>query len=301
MNSLPREDPLDRDANIGILHAGCLGASLAVALGKAGYRVHMVHRSNLSAAAAVADRIVDAGATSNAQVLVDGCDVVFVTCTDQRLSEVVEVLQFRSDHVVLHCSGATPVSVLDEACAYTARTGGIHPLQLFPDALGYDRFGGVTFSVDAADSNVRTWLVEVAEALGGRAIPITESERALYHASATMVSPLFTGLVGMAADLWPKLGRSREEALEALGPLLRSTAEQIEEMGIPGAITGPLSRGDVETTRQHLQELGTIDPDVVRVYASLALAQLSLVADGRDFSEPDRLRMEDLLRAAVRS
>jgi predicted short-subunit dehydrogenase-like oxidoreductase (DUF2520 family) len=291
----------DRTTRIGILHAGRLGASLAVALGEAGYDVRLVHRTQRPHAVAIAERIEGATATDNAQTVVDGCDVVFVTCVDQRLFKVVKGLRFRAGQAVVHCSGATPVSVLDPALLQGASTGGIHPLQLFPDEHGNDRFQGVTFSLSAEDSDVYEWLTEVAQSLGGRAIPVSESERAIYHASATMVSPLLAGLIGIAVDLWVELGRSREEALDALGPLFGSTVDQVREKGVPEAITGPLSRGDVDTIGLHLDVTREASRDVSRAYAALALAQLSLVEEGRDLPGSDRVRLEELLRAAIES
>jgi predicted short-subunit dehydrogenase-like oxidoreductase (DUF2520 family) len=292
---------VDRTARIGVLHAGRLGASLAVALGEAGYVVRFVHRTQRSHALAITERIEGATATEDAQVVVDGCDVVFVTCVDQRLAEVVKDLRFRAGQAVVHCSGATPVSVLDSALVQGASIGGIHPLQLFPDEHGNARFQGITFSLSAEDAEVYDWLTEVARSLGGRAIPISEEERAVYHASATMVSPLLAGLIGIAVDLWVELGRSREEALDALGPLFSSTVDQVSEKGVPAAITGPLSRGDVDTIGLHLEVTRKASPDVSRAYAALALAQLSLVEEGRDLPGSDRVRLEELLRAAVES
>ena len=291
---------LDRGSRIGILHAGRLGASLAVALSEAGYSVDRVFRRDAKAAAAVAARIVGARATSDAQATVDDSDVVFVTCVDERIGAVARECVFRSGQAVLHCAGATPVSVLDSALAHGALTGGFHPLQIFPDEQGQDRFGGVTFGIEAADDGLREWLVRLAEALGSSTISISAPERAVYHASGAMVSPLFAGLVGLAADLWTGIGRSREEALVALAPLFASTARQIEEKGIPAAITGPFSRGDVQTVERHVEALRAFGPDVLRVYATLALAQLPLLAEQGNMSEGDRHRLEELLGPAAR-
>lgn len=292
---------LDPRSPVGILHAGRLGASLAVALSEVGYPVRLVHRRDSSDAEAVAARIDEARATSDPQAVVDDCDVVFVTCVDQRIGEVVGALRFRPGQAVVHCSGATPLSVMDSASAEGALTGGFHPLQLFPDEHGQARFAGITVGIEAADEGLRAWLVEVAESLGGRAISIAASERALYHASGVMVSPLFAGLVGLAADLWTGIGRSREEALEALAPLFLATARQIEAKGISAAIAGPFARGDVVTVEHHVEALRAADPEALRVYATLALAQLPLSAERGNISRSERRRLEELLGPVARS
>lgn len=298
---MKKQTTLDRQSPIGILHTGRVGASLAVAMSEAGYVVRLVHRRDPGAADAVAGRIEGARATIDPQAVVDDCDVVFVTCVDQRLGDVVGALRFRAGQAVLHCSGATPVSEMDRASSHGALTGGFHPLQLFPDEYGQARFAGITVGIEAADGGLRAWLVELAETLGARTIAITASERAIYHASGALVSPLFAGLVGLAADLWTGIGRSREEGLEALAPLFTATAQQIEEKGIPASITGPFSRGDVRTVEHHVEALRTAAPDVLRVYATLALAQLPLCAERGNISASDRHRLEELLGSVARS
>ncbi len=52
---------------VGFIGAGRLGASLAVAMSRRGYRVGAVHRRSAAAAEAVADRISGATATTDAQ------------------------------------------------------------------------------------------------------------------------------------------------------------------------------------------------------------------------------------------
>jgi predicted short-subunit dehydrogenase-like oxidoreductase (DUF2520 family) len=274
-----------------------MGASLAVAMKRAGYAVTAVSRRDPAAARSVAERLGGALATDDPQAVVDAVDVVFVTTVDARIEETVRSLAFRPAQVVLHGSGATPLSALDAAHDAGALTGGFHPLQSFPDEHGESSFGGVTFGVEAADNGLLEWLWTLAGALGGRAVRLTASTRAAYHASGTMASSLVSGLVALAAELWRELGLSREEGLEALGPLLLGTSRQITTSGIPGAMTGAFVRGDVETVRRHVGALA--GEDVRRAYAALALAQLPIAAEQGNISDEDRAGIEAVLRRAL--
>ena len=58
------------------------------------------------------------------------------------------------------------------------------------------------------------------------------------------------------------MGHTRELGLEALIPILRGTVDSLEAQGIPGALTGPISRGDLGTVRKHLEALDAHAPSL---------------------------------------
>lgn len=280
------------------MHAGNLGASLAAAAARAGYPVAAVSRRDPSSAERVARRAgADALATTDPQRVADLAEVVFLTTVDDHIGALAEQVRFRPDHVVVHCSGATPVSVLDPARGAGARTGGFHPLQTFPDERGEARFAGVVFGIESADVGVHAWLARFATELGGSAVTIPPDARPLYHASAVMIGPLVAGLAGLAAELWASFGHDRAGGLAALAPLLEATSEHVRERGIPAALTGPFVRGDIEPVRAHLAALAEAgSPERQVAYAALALAQLPLAAE-RGKIPDERLReLEKLLR-----
>ena len=61
-----------------------------------------------------------------------------------------------------------------------------------------------------------------------------------------------------------------------LGPLLRSVAENVERLGFPDALTGPVRRGDVAGLERHLATLRAKLPEAVPFYVAAAEAQLPL-------------------------
>jgi predicted short-subunit dehydrogenase-like oxidoreductase (DUF2520 family) len=61
------------------------------------------------------------------------------------------------------------------------------------------------------------------------------------------------------------------EAAKAARPLLRATVVNIGKMGVPAALTGPISRGDVETVTRHLAALGRLPREIRRLYCALGL------------------------------
>src|SRR3972149_831232 len=68
-------------------------------------------------------------------------------------------------------------------------------------------------------------------------------DKALYHASAVLVSNFSVTLMKLATDLWLRFGWERPAALRALLPLLRGTVSNIAALGLPAALPGPGARG----------------------------------------------------------
>ena len=292
--------PAPRFPSIGFVDAGRLGASLAKALGRAGFPVVAVSKRNRPDALALAERIGgDTLGTDDPADVAGAADIVFLTCVDDRIGELARSLRFRPDQVVLHCSGATPVSALDPAIEAGAVTGGFHPLQTFPDENGEDRFRGVTFGVESDDPSLLAWLERLAARLGGTPVRLDAASRPLYHASAVMVGPLTSALAGLAGELWQALGVDREAGVRALAPLLEATARHVSEHGIPAALPGPYARGDVGPVRTHVDALGAFRPEILHAYAALALAQLPIAAERGNIPEGRMREFRTLLEGAL--
>ncbi|MCX6002487.1 MAG: DUF2520 domain-containing protein, partial [Chloroflexi bacterium] len=79
-----------------------------------------------------------------------------------------------------------------------------------------------------------------------------------------------------SADLWQSFGIPREEAIKAMLPLLKGTVKNIERVGIPGCLTGPIARGDVETIRKHVAALEKDHPDAIDTYRLMGLKTLGI-------------------------
>jgi predicted short-subunit dehydrogenase-like oxidoreductase (DUF2520 family) len=84
-------------------------------------------------------------------------------------------------------------------------------------------------------------------------------------------------------------GVSRKAAKERMLPILRQTLDNYAALGAPGAFSGPIVRGDVETVRKHLKMLRKV-AGAREVYVALALAAL------RDLPVKNRAALEKILK-----
>lgn len=285
---------------VGFIGLGSIGKALARALAGAGVPVVAVASRDPRKATAFSRELPDCRAMP-AQAVIDRADIVWLTVPDDRIRPVCDSLNWRPEVAAVHCSGALPAGILDSARSAGAATGSCHPLQILTGAVGdADLLAGSWFGVQA-DEPLRSELARLVQAIGGRPMVIVSEEKALYHASAVFAAGMLVTLVGAAAGLWEELGRTSEEGLAALLPLVSGAVEQLRERGLPEALSGPVARGDSGTVEAHLAALRAAKPEMIPVYRELSLlsVELSRELGKADPASLDQIR--ELLKATSTS
>jgi predicted short-subunit dehydrogenase-like oxidoreductase (DUF2520 family) len=260
--------PMSEPRKIGFIGAGMAGTVLALALERIGFDVVAVASRTRASASALAGRLIDCRVTSPQEVA-DLADLVFVTTPDDAIEPVVRSIDWRAGGRVVHCSGATTTAVLEPARVAGSLVGGFHPLQTFAsveNALA--SLTGTTFAVEAAEP-LAGELFSLAERLGGRAFSLRSEDKILYHAAAVIASNYLVVLARLATDLWREFGVDQAEATAALLPLFRGTLGNLDRVGLPRCLTGPIARGDVGTICQHLEALADRAPSILPAYRLL--------------------------------
>jgi predicted short-subunit dehydrogenase-like oxidoreductase (DUF2520 family) len=75
------------------------------------------------------------------------------------------------------------------------------------------------------------------------------------------------------------LGADRRQAIRALLPLVRGTLANVERLGIPQALTGPIARGDTQTIAGHIAALRQRAPELLEPYRLLARRTIPLARE----------------------
>ena len=134
--------------------------------------------------------------------------------------------------------------------------GTLHPLVSFADPrVAVEALKEVAFGIEG-DEPARAVAKRIVRALGARAVFLEAENLALYHAGAVMASNYVVALADTAQTLLVAAGVPPEQALPALIPLLTSVVHNLAQLGLPGALTGPVERGDVSSVEQHLRDAG---------------------------------------------
>jgi len=175
------------------------------------------------------------------------------------------------DGIVLHTSGAAGPHALEILREAGNAVGVLHPLQTVPSAeQGVEALPGATYAF-AGDEGAAAWAARLVDRLGGRVLRVDPEFWQHYHAGAVMACNYQMTLVDAALELMEMAGVGRSEALDALGPILRATTENVLKSGPEQALTGPIRRGDLGTIRRHLAALENALPETRQLYIAAGL------------------------------
>jgi predicted short-subunit dehydrogenase-like oxidoreductase (DUF2520 family) len=280
---------------IGFIGAGTVGTALAVLLSRKGY--NFIGASRLSRKrTGIKDSIVsNFHLLDNNQEVADSSDIVFITTPDGVISDIAREVKWRAGQYVVHCSGADSTDILEPARKAGAMVGGFHPLQTFAGIKeAIENIPGSTFAIEAEEP-LKTILKELATAMGGECIELTASDKAAYHAAAVFSCNYLVTLVKMATDLWQTFSVTPDRAVKALLPLIRGTLHNIETIGIPNCLTGPIARGDTGTIEKHIKTLEEKSPGLLSAYKELGRQTIPIALAKGKISEEQAGELEAIL------
>ncbi|KUO73838.1 MAG: glycerol-3-phosphate dehydrogenase [Desulfosporosinus sp. BRH_c37] len=257
----------------GIIGAGIVGTALAVRLEEAGHECMGVHtRSRHSYERFRSYLKID---HLTLKELVPAVDILFITTQDGVIRSIAEKLSknalLKSGQVWIHCSGSLPSEVLRVKESLPVSCLSLHPLQAFAsveEALTI--LSGTHFGIEGDNEELGEGIVKD---LGGIPHHILAEKKTLYHVGAVVASNYLVVLTSLAVELFAEAGIQGEEALASLLPLMKGTLYNLEQVGLPQALTGPIARGDVQVVQGHLEHL---PPKLVDIYQSLGLKALEL-------------------------
>jgi len=280
---------------IGFIGAGRVGTGLAWALAQKGCRVSGVASRREAAACSLAQAVPGCRVHASLQGLADAADLVFLTVPDDAIAAVCAQVEWRAGQSVVHCSGATELEALAGAAARGAQIGGFHPLLMFTDpASAPQALPGCAVAIEAEGALYQT-LTGLASSIGCHTLRVPPGTRALYHAGASYVAAFVNALVKEALGIWGPLGLSESEAIRALLPLLRGTADSIERQGPVRGMAGAITRGDVGTVIKHVDALGRLDAQTLELYCQLALRTVAIGIERGSLSPEQAAALRTLL------
>jgi len=280
---------------LGFIGAGTVGSALALRLSSKGYQVVAVSSRGQTSARNLA-QLITCRAFDNNQDVADAAELVFITTPDDVIATVASEVQWHPEQNVVHCSGADSTQILEPAKKLGAQVGVIHPLQTFASAKqAIENMPGSTFALEAEEP-LLTKLKEMATALEGYWIELEAKDRVVYHAAAVIACNYVVTLVKLATDLWQTFNIPTPQATQALLPLIRGTIHNIETVGIPQCLTGPIARGDTGTIKKHLEALQKVAPAILPTYRELGLQTIPIaLAKGR-INQKQAQELQELMK-----
>ncbi|MBI2917974.1 MAG: DUF2520 domain-containing protein [Chloroflexi bacterium] len=268
---------------LAFIGAGTVGTALAVRLAEQGYLVVAAASRSPASALALANRVPGCRTYPSLQEAAAAADLVFITTPDAAIGTVAAQLRWQNGQAVVHCSGSDSLDVLDAARRQGADVGAFHPLQSFASVeQALRNLPRSTLALEASTPGLLETLRAMALALEGTPVVLGAGDKVLYHAAAVIACNYLVTLSKLATDLWGEFGVSRDEALRALLPLIQGTVNNLERVGLPNCLTGPIARGDLGTIEKHLSALTIRAPDLLPAYRELGKQTVPIaLAKGR--------------------
>lgn len=196
-------------------------------------------------------------------------DVVLLAVPDAAITVAAALIA--PGPLVGHLSGITELSALGERESLS-----LHPLL---SVTGADtNFSGAFAAIDGNTAAALECAQELADALGLQTFRVADTDRAAYHAAASVAANALVALEWVAEQLAATAGVPRQ----ALAPLARVALENWAELGAPAALTGPIARGDEATVARQREALAARLPSHLALYDALANTTRALAAEAKD-------------------
>ena len=276
---------------VGVIGAGRVGVVLGAALREAGHTITGVHAVSEDSRTRAEALLPEVPVLEIPEIL-RRCEMVLFAVPDDVLGQLVAGLvdagHVQSGHLLVHTSGRYGVSVLDPVRAVGAIPLAIHPAMTFTGlSLDLARLKDCVFGV-TADPVVLPVAQALAVEMGGEPVVVKEADRAQYHLALSHGSNHLVTVAAQARRLLEDIGV--EDARRLLRPLMAASLDNALENG-DSALTGPVSRGDVETVRGHRETLQALvaegmPADVLATWEALARATTDR-AEARGALRPD--------------
>ncbi len=263
-----------------LIGAGSAGTAMTVALHRAGYPVAAISSRSLESAQRCAALVDCDNAGTDLAAACRQAEIVVIATIDSAIETTCQTVAasagFSSGQLVLHLSGALTSDVLDAARAAGADTLSLHPAQTLVQPLqGADLLKSTWFCLEGSDSAIARGR-DIAHEISGKTTVINKDKKALYHAALSLSSNYLTTLEAIAVEMLAEAGISRQKALSLLMPLVQGSVDTLASSGLPDALTGPISRGDVKTIENHLHAMEGGAEAHLPIYKMMGLETLKL-------------------------
>jgi predicted short-subunit dehydrogenase-like oxidoreductase (DUF2520 family) len=275
---------------VAIIGAGKLGQTIG----------HLLHHSSKYRVAAVwnprffratrAARFIGRGVRPFRDIIkaAQTADIVFITTPDRVIKDICNQLADRggikAKALVIHCSGNFSSAILAKTGTCNAFVASVHPLQTFAEPKAMVKGFAGTYCTYEGDRPALNIVRDIINTAGGIAVKIKPQNKPLYHAAGVILSNYLVTLIHTGRNLLIRSGFRKAQAGRAFLPLVQGTINNIRSTGTPGALTGPIARGDTLTVAEHLRAIRKKMHSCLHFYKDLGKYTVSVARENKSIS-----------------
>ncbi|MCR5703022.1 MAG: DUF2520 domain-containing protein [Eubacterium sp.] len=274
----------------GFIGAGKVGFSLGKYLTVKGQTVTGYY-SEFNEDAIEAAQFTDSRSYESMEQLLQDSDVIFLTVPDGMIGNLwnqLRTYQFK-DKIVCHTSGALSSEIFEGIAEHESFGYSIHPLFAVSDKYtSYKDLPDSFFTIEGTQKHLET-MKNLLESIGNSVCVISKENKIKYHAAAAVASNLVVGILNMAETMMQECGFEKEQATQALAPIIRGNVENILRQGSVQALTGPIERNDVSTVKKHLSVLKGQYQEIYKAVSGNVVNIAKEKYPNRDYSEMEEV------------
>ncbi len=295
----PQNPVLSTLPRLHIIGAGKLGRTLARLLNEAGavtigniYNRNSEHSHSARAFIGAGHVVAKLEQLSNgpAQLwLLATPDDAIHNCA-QQLAELTGISWQKT--TVFHCSGLKTSAELSSLQALGSSIASAHPAHSFASPERSLASFASTVCTLEGDRQAIIALDSLFRAIGGQTATITAEAKPLYHAATVMASNYLVALLSASETLLEKAGIDGALSSAILSPLMRQSLDNGLTEGSIDALTGPVTRGDINTLQAHLKAIEHKTPHLHNTYITLGIEALRLAQQKNHLTEKQIAAME---------
>jgi predicted short-subunit dehydrogenase-like oxidoreductase (DUF2520 family) len=281
-----------------IIGAGVVGTAIGYLLKERGYSIVGIASRTFASAKRAQEFIGEGEASHDLGATSKKADIVFITTSDSAIEEVcikiASEMGFSPGAIVFHTCGALSSEILGSARTVGAHVASLHPLQSLADVNeAVKNLPGSFFCIEG-DESALSVAREIVTALKGKEVTLKVDKKTLYHAGASVASNFLVATIGFGLELFDAAGINRQDSLNALMPLIKGTVKNIDALGIPSALTGPIARGDSGVIEGHLKAIVKERPEMLRLYTELGRYAVKVALEKGTIKKDDAERIISL-------
>ncbi len=158
-----------------------------------------------------------------------------------------------------------------------------------------------SIAIASGTKEIIEYLKGLSHSLNANFVLIPSENKAMYHLTGTLMGNLLLEYVAISAKLWEHIGYDQKKGIQALVPMMRQVADNLENIGLPEALAGPYIRGDIGTIKKHLEVLKRDEPQLVNLYCSIALAGFPFAEEKGTMSLQLRQEIKKMLESEFKT
>lgn len=240
-----------------IIGTGNTATVLGRKLKLAGHKIVQVFGRNSMLASQLAYEL-ETESTNYWNVVNKEADIYIIAVSDVAIEEVIKELQL-SEKTIVHTAASVSKNILKKA---TTHFGVFYPLQSLKKEI--DHLPEIPIVIDASDDVTLQELDILAHSISSKVVEANDEERMKLHLAAVFCNNFVNHIYALTEHYCKK----ENIDFNLLLPLIKETADRLQDIPPSQSQTGPAIRNDIETIKKQ-EALLDHYPQLKKIYTVL--------------------------------